>query len=252
MGLKVQIGSKFSFTHLIWPKCNGHFEANFSIDDIFFAKCYSISGFACHWVFMSKAVKELEFCHIYFMKPSKRVEAHKIRCPRRPSTAFILEIMDVFCNFVFPAWCLCCKRNVKIWSCYSNQLFINPPEPWDLQRQLEAPGAPALCWSTPTNRICTLDFLEVWWLMTHTHLGLFLKNPMLFFYSFPTASLSIIKDETLKMLLTHQPVSKKVKKKKRKWKWKKIAHLPAGFQDLAPSSSSTSKRQQLEPSQSKS
>ena len=122
--------------------------------------------------------------------------------------------MDVFCNFVFPAWCLCCKRNVKIWSCYSNQLFINPPEPWDLQRQLEAPGAPALCWSTPTNKICTLDFLEVWWLMTHTHLGLFLKNPMIFFYSFPTASLWIIKDETLKMLLTHQPVSSEVEREK--------------------------------------
>ena len=57
--------------------------------------------------------------------------------------------------------------------------------------------------------------------MTHTHLGLFLKNPMIFFYSFPTASLWIIKDETLKMLLTHQPVSKKVKEKKRKWEWKK-------------------------------
>ena len=74
---------------------------------------------------------------------------------------------------------------------------------------------------------------------------------MIFFYSFPTASLWIFKDETLKMLLTRQPVSKKVEKKK-KLKVKKIAHLPAGFQDPAPSSSSTSKKQQLEPSQSKS
>ena len=36
---------------------------------------------------------------------------------------------------------------------------------------------------------------------------------MIFFYSFPTASLWIFKDETLKMLLTRQPVSKKVEKK---------------------------------------
>ena len=58
----------------------------------------------------------------------------------------MLEIMDVFITLLCQLDGCVARETLRFDLVVESTLYnVNPPEPWDLQRQLEAPGAPALC-----------------------------------------------------------------------------------------------------------